>query len=109
MPNIRCASIGRLSPARGALRPPVPGEPAKALAQVRKVDPRSPGGLREEARARHPGERICLQAKDVALGAQTEVNPRVATQFQRAMGCQRQLLELARDRRVEARGKNLLR
>src|SRR5437016_12569374 len=74
MPNIRCGSIALLPPARA---PRVPREPADPLAQLRKLDPRSPGGLGEEAGARHAGERVRLQAKDVALGAQSEVDTRI--------------------------------
>src|SRR5882672_1938146 len=71
MPNIRCGSIGGLSPAptpRGA------SEPEETLAQLGKLDPRGPGGLGEKAHSRHAGQRIGLQAKDVALRAQAEVN-----------------------------------
>src|SRR2546427_718124 len=106
MPNIRCGSIASLSPARA---PRVPREPADPLAQLRKLDPRSPGGLGEEAGARHAGERVRLQAKDVALGAQSEVDARVPPELEGPVSRERQLLELARQRRIELRGEDLLR
>src|SRR5712691_3842210 len=106
MPNIRCGSIAYLSPARA---PRVPREPADPLAQLRKLDPRSPGGLGEEAGARHAGERVRLQTKDVALGAQSEVDARIAPELQGPVRRERQLLQLSRQRRVQLRGENLLR
>src|SRR2546425_13296601 len=93
IPNIRCGPIVWLSPARA---PRVPREPADPLAQLRKLDPRSPGGLGEEAGARHAGERVRLQAKDVALGAQSEVDARVPPELKGPVSRERQLLQLAR-------------
>src|SRR5882672_2602235 len=52
IPNIRCGSIGDLSPA------PTPGgasELEETLAQLRKLNSRGPSGLGEEAHARHTG------------------------------------------------------
>src|SRR6266702_4598122 len=106
MPNVRCGPISPrrlgawyLSPVRA---PRVPGQPADALAQVRKLHPRGPRGLREEARARHAGERVRLRT-------QPEVDPGVSPQFERPVRRERQLLELARQRRVERRREHLLR
>src|SRR6266850_3248273 len=106
MPNMRCGSIVWLSPARA---PRVPREPADPLAQLRKLDPRGPGGLRQEAGSRHAGERVCLKAKDVALGAQSEVDARIPPELEGPVCRQRQLLQLPRQGRVELRGEDLLR
>src|SRR5688572_1212922 len=106
MPNIRCGPIAKSSPTPAIL---LAREPANPLAQFGEVDP---GGLRrlgEEAHLGHPGQRIGLQAKDVAVGAQSEVDPGVAAQLERAVRRERQLLELAGELRVELRRKNLLR
>src|SRR5437870_7761769 len=97
MPNIRCGSIASLSPARA---PRVPREPADPLAQLRKLDPRGAGGLRKEAGARHAGERVRLKAKDVALGAQPEVDERIPPELEGAVCRQCQLLQLPRQRRL---------
>src|SRR2546427_12329708 len=79
MPNIRCGPIVWLSPAR---TPRVPREAANPLAQLRKLDPRGPRGLRQETGARHAGERVRLKAKDVASGAQSEVGTRVSPELE---------------------------
>ena len=55
------------------------------------------------------GERVGLQAKDVVLRAQTEVDARVPTELQSAMRRQGQLLQLAREPRVQTRGEDLFR
>src|SRR4029077_16326987 len=80
-------------PSWGLLPAPPPRgarELDETLAQLRKLDPRCPGRLGEEAHSGHTRKRIGLEAKDVAVGAQTEVNPRVAAKFHRAMCGQRQ-------------------
>src|SRR5207247_11199868 len=74
-----------------------------------KLDPRGAGGLRKEAGARHAGERVRLKAKDVALGAQPEVDARIPPELEGAVCRQCQLLQLPRQRRFELRGEDLLR
>src|SRR5213596_1339475 len=98
IPNIRCGPIEMLSPTPA---PGVPRQAADPLAQLRELDPRGPGGLGEEAGPRHAGKRIRLQAKDVSLRTQPEVDPRVAPELQRPVRRERQLLELAGERGVE--------
>src|SRR5207237_2266243 len=82
IPNIRCGTIPYLSPAR-APRVPPPGQATDPLAQLGELDPRRPGGLGQEARPRHPGTRVALATKDVALGAQPEANTPISPQLQR--------------------------
>src|SRR5438034_3075301 len=116
MPNIRCGPINprrlrasRLACYSPAPNPRVPRQPADALAQLGKLDPGGPGGLRQQARPGHPGQRVRLQAKDVPLGRQPEVDPRVPAELERAVRRQRQLLQLARRLGVELRREDLLR
>src|SRR5207248_794109 len=71
--------------------PPAARQTADPLAQLRKLDPRRPGGLGQEARPRHAGKRVGLETKDVALGAQPEVNARVTPELERPVRRQRQL------------------
>src|SRR6266550_3054011 len=91
MPKTRGVSIPSLSP---RWPPEVPGEAADALAQLWELDPRGPGGLRVQTGARHARECVGLQAEDVALGRRPEVDAGVAAELQRAVGRERQLLEL---------------
>src|SRR5207237_6267485 len=98
------------SPARAPrVPPPAARQTADPLAQLRKLDPRRPGGLGQEARPRHAGKRVGLETKDVALGAQPEVNARVTPELERPVRRQRQLLQLTRQGRVELGGEDLLR
>src|SRR5256714_8133744 len=108
IPNIRCGTISYLSPAR-APRVPPPGQSTDPLAQLGELDPRRPGALGQEALPRHPGNRVGLETKDVALGAQPEVNTRISPELERPVGRARQLLQLTRQGRVELGGKALLR
>src|SRR5437763_671558 len=101
MPNIRCGPIcprrlSRLACYSPAPTPRVPRQPADTLAQFGKLDPGGPCGLREQARPRHSGEGVRLQAKDVPVRRQPEVNPRVSPELERAVRRQRELLQLAR-------------
>src|SRR5260370_42246829 len=73
MPNIRCGPIVWLSPAR---TPRAPREAADPLPQLRKLDPRSPGGLRPDPAARPAGGRRPRKAKRRALGDSTETHAR---------------------------------
>src|SRR2546426_6124729 len=106
IPNIRCGPIPRSSPTPAVL---LPREPANPLAQLGKLDPGGLCGLREEAHPGHPRQRVGLQAKDVAVRAQSEVDPGVAAQLEGAMRRECELLELAREGRVELRRKDLFR
>src|SRR5437867_13301030 len=101
MPKIRCGSITSLSP---RARPKGPSQLADALAQLGKLDPRGPRGLREQAGARQPRQRVGFQTEDVPLGGRPEVDAGVAPQLQGAVGGERQLLELAGETRVHLRG-----
>src|SRR5881397_2846243 len=84
-------------------------QPADPLAQLWELDPRGARGLGEEARPCHARQRVRLEAKDVALGAQSEVDPRVAAEFQRPVRGERQLLELPREPGVELGREHLVR
>src|SRR5207248_5857466 len=114
MPNIRCGPIyprrlSRLACYSPAPTPRVPRQPADTLAQFGKLDPGGPCGLREQARPRHSGEGVRLQAKDVPVRRQPDVNPRVSPELERAVRRQRELLQLARRLRIELRRDDLLR
>src|SRR3989475_3805614 len=106
IPNIRCGPITRSSPTPAVL---LPREPANPLAQLGEFDPGGLGGLREEAHPGHPRQRVGLQTKDVAVRAQSEVDAGVAAQLEGAMRRERELLELAGERRVELRREDLFR
>src|SRR5207249_6740428 len=108
IPNIRCGTIPYLSPSR-APRVPPPGQATDPLAQLGELDPRRPGALGQEARPGHPGKRVGLETKDVALGAQPEVNTRISPELERPVRRARQHLQLTRQGRVELGGENLLR
>src|SRR2546430_17515822 len=108
MPNIRCGPIYPRRLSRLACYPPaptprVPRQPADTLAQLGKLDPGGPCGLREQARPRHSGEGVRLQAKDVPVRRQPEVNPRVSPELERAVPRPRELPPLARPLPIEPR------
>src|SRR5437879_9763896 len=111
MVSYRTSAAGpscNLSPARAPRVPPA-RKTADPLAQLGELDPRRPGRLGQEARSRHAGKRVGLETKDVALGAQPEVNARISPELERPVRRERQLLQLTRQRRVELGGEDLLR
>src|SRR5256885_90509 len=88
--------------------PRVPRQPADALAQLGKLDPGGPRGLREQARPGHAGKRVRLPAKDVPLCTQPEVDPRISPQLERPVRRECQLLQLPGRLGVELRREDLL-
>src|SRR2546427_5926508 len=106
IPNIRCGPITRSSPTPAVL---LPREPANPLAQLGELDPGGLCGLRDEAGSGHPGERVRLQTKNVAVGAQPEVHTRIPAELQGAVRDERELLQLPGELRVDLRWEDLLR
>src|SRR4029077_11754630 len=84
-------------------------EAANTLAHLGEFDARRARGPWHQALFGQPGQRVGLQAKDVAVGAGAEVDARITAQLQGAVRRERQLLQVPGLARVDLRREDLFR
>src|SRR5258707_13819923 len=80
----------------------------RSLAQLRERDPGGLPGLGKEAGARHPGQGVRLQAEDVVVRGDAEVDAGVPAELEGAVRHDGVLLQLSRQLGRDLGGERLL-